>query len=34
VFPFAGTRLLRDLLAAEGNRIGRRYVTTLMKRMG
>ena len=33
-FPFAGSRLLRDLLAAEGSKIGRRQVTTLMKRMG
>ena len=33
-FPFAGSRLLRDLLAAEGSKIGGRHVTTLMKRMG
>jgi putative transposase len=33
-FPFAGARLLRDLLAAEGSKIGRRHVTTLMRRMG
>jgi putative transposase len=33
-FPFAGSRLLRDLLAAQGSKIGRRHVTTLMKRMG
>src|SRR5256884_6896407 len=33
-FPFAGSRLLRDLLTAEGSKIGRRHVTTLMKRMG
>jgi putative transposase len=33
-FSFAGSRLLRDLLAAEGSKIGRRHVTTLMKRMG
>jgi hypothetical protein len=33
-FPFAGSRLLRDLLATEGSRSGRRHVTTLMKRMG
>ena len=26
--------MLRDLLAAEGSKIGRRHVTTLMKRMG
>jgi len=33
-FPFAGSRMLRDLLQAEGNKIGRRHVSTLMKRMG
>ena len=33
-FPFAGSRLLRDLLAADGSKIGRRHVATLMKRMG
>jgi putative transposase len=33
-FPFAGSRMLRDLLAAEGSRSGRRHVTTLMRRMG
>jgi putative transposase len=33
-FPFAGSRLLRDLLAAEGCQIGRRHVTTLMRKMG
>src|SRR3989475_5225003 len=33
-FPFAGSRMLRDLLTAEGSKIGRRHVTTLMKRMG
>ena len=32
--PFAGSRMLRDLLAAEGSKIGRRHVTTLMQRMG
>src|SRR2546430_683320 len=32
--PFAGSRMLRDLLAAEGCKIGRRHVKTLMKRMG
>jgi putative transposase len=32
--PFAGSRMLRDLLAAEGSRSGRRHVATLMKRMG
>jgi putative transposase len=33
-FPFAGSRLLRGLLAAEGSKIGRRHVKTLMWRMG
>jgi putative transposase len=33
-FPFAGSRMLRGLLAAEGCKIGRRHVRTLMKRMG
>jgi putative transposase len=33
-FPFAGSRMLRGLLVAEGCRIGRRHVKTLMKRMG
>jgi putative transposase len=33
-FPFAGSRILRGLLAAEGCKIGRRHVKTLMKRMG
>ena len=32
--PFAGSRMLRDLLAAEGSRVGRRHVTTLMQKMG
>jgi putative transposase len=32
-FPFAGSRMLRDLLAAEGFQTGRRHVATLMKRM-
>ncbi len=33
-YPFAGSRLLRDLLHREGIEIGRRHVATLMKRMG
>jgi len=33
-FPFAGSRMLRGLLAAEGCKVGRRHVRTLMKRMG
>jgi putative transposase len=32
--PFAGSRMLRDLLNAEGAKIGRRHVATLMRRMG
>lgn len=32
--PFAGSRLLRDLLNKEGVTIGRKRVSTLMKRMG
>jgi putative transposase len=32
-FPFAGSRMLRGLLAAEGCKIGRRHVKTLMRRM-
>ena len=32
--PFAGSRMLRGLLAAEGCKIGRRHVKTLMRRMG
>ena len=33
-FPFAGSRMLRGLLAAEGCKIGRRHVKTLMRVMG
>jgi putative transposase len=33
-FPFAGSRMLRDLLNQEGTPIGRRHVATLMRRMG
>jgi putative transposase len=33
-FPFAGSRMLRGLLAFEGCKIGRRHVKTLMRRMG
>src|SRR5476649_1362191 len=32
-FPFAGSRMLRDLLNAEGIKVGRRHVATLMRRM-
>jgi putative transposase len=33
-FPFAGSRMLRGLLALQGYKIGRRHVKTLMRRMG
>jgi putative transposase len=33
-YPFAGARMLKGLLAAEGSKIGRRHVKTLMRRMG
>jgi putative transposase len=33
-FPFAGSRMLQGLLAAEGSKVGRRHVRTLMRRMG
>src|SRR5450432_4126697 len=33
-FPFAGARMLPGLLAAEGCKIGRRHVKSLMRRMG
>jgi putative transposase len=33
-FPFAGSRMLRDLLNAEGIKVGRRHIATLMRRMG
>ena len=32
--PFAGARMLRDLLRQEGQAIGRRQVATLLRRMG
>src|ERR1700687_1828336 len=32
--PFAGSRMLRGLLALQGCKIGRRHVKTLMRRMG
>lgn len=34
LYPFAGSRMLRDLLRQEDVSIGRRHVATLMKRMG
>ena len=33
-YPFAGSRMLRDLLKQIGYKIGRRHVRTLMKKMG
>jgi putative transposase len=33
-FPFTGSRMSRDLLAAEGIKVGRLHVSTLMKQMG
>jgi putative transposase len=33
-YPFAGSRMLRGLLALQGSKIGRRHVKTLMRRMG
>jgi len=32
--PFAGSRMLRDLLRLAGCSVGRKHVRTLMKRMG
>ena len=32
--PFAGSRMLRDMLKAEGREVGRRHASTLMKKMG
>lgn len=33
-YPFAGARMLRDMLKAKGYAVGRRHVGTLMRRMG
>lgn len=33
-YPFAGSRMLRDLLAGESISVGRLHVSTLMKKMG
>jgi putative transposase len=33
-YPFAGSRMLRDLLRGEGVAVGRQHVITLMRRMG
>lgn len=32
--PFAGARMLRDLLRQEGRWVGRKHVATLMRKMG
>lgn len=32
--PFAGSRMLRDMFKREGHQIGRKHVTTLMRKMG
>ncbi len=32
--PFAGSRMLRDLLNQEGHAVGRKHVATLMRRIG
>ena len=33
-YPFAGSRMLRDMLRREGRQVGRKHVRTLMKKMG
>ncbi len=33
-YPFAGSRMLRDMLRLQGLEVGRRHVGTLMRRMG
>lgn len=33
-YPFAGSRMLQGLLSAEGRKVGRLHISTLMKRMG
>jgi putative transposase len=33
-YPFAGARMLRDMLIGEGTHVGRKHVGTLMRRMG
>ena len=32
--PFCGARMLRDLLKLDGEQVGRKHVSTLMKKMG
>jgi putative transposase len=33
-YPFAGSRMLRDLLGQQGLAVGRRHIKTLMRKMG
>ena len=33
-YPFAGSRMLRDMLRQQGLVVGRRHIKTLMRRMG
>ena len=33
-YPFAGARMLRDMLNQEGFKVGRKHVGTLMQKMG
>ena len=33
-YPFAGSRMLRDLLRQQGLEVGRRHIKTLMRKMG
>jgi putative transposase len=33
-YPFAGSRMLKGLLQAEGHKVGRQHVSTLMTKMG
>ena len=33
-YPFAGSRMLRDLLWQQGLEVGRRHIKTLMRKMG
>ena len=33
-YPFAGSRMLRDLLGHQGLQVGRRHIKTLMRKMG
>ena len=32
-YPFAGSRMLRDLLSHQGLEVGRRHIRTLMRKM-